>query len=81
LTKIVSTANHTLTTNGKILLLSDLRYITPWIVGHNHRFKAAFVKRGVYDLTLSLGEGNAWRGVPNDFGYPWEEGVKEMVRR
>ncbi|MBS9525305.1 S9 family peptidase [Litoribacter alkaliphilus] len=54
-------------------------YLTAWIVGHDHRFKAAFAQRGVYELTFFLGEGNAWRLVPNHFGYPWEEGVKEIL--
>ncbi|MFN3801200.1 S9 family peptidase [Belliella pelovolcani] len=54
-------------------------YLTAWIVGHDHRFKAAFSQRGVYELTFFLGEGNAWRLVPNHFGYPWEEGVKEIM--
>lgn len=54
-------------------------YLTAWIVGHDHRFKAAFAQRGVYELTFFMGEGNAWRLVPNHFGYPWEEGVKEIL--
>lgn len=54
-------------------------YLTAWIVGHDHRFKAALAQRGVYDLTFFMGEGNAWRLVPNYFGYPWEEGVKEIL--
>lgn len=54
-------------------------YLTAWIVGHDHRFKAALTQRGVYDLTFFMGEGNAWRLVPNYFGYPWEEGVKEIL--
>jgi dipeptidyl aminopeptidase/acylaminoacyl peptidase len=54
-------------------------YLTTWIVGHDHRFKAAFSQRGVYELTFFMGEGNAWRLVPNHFGYPWEEGVKEIL--
>jgi len=48
-------------------------YLTAWIVAHDHRFKAAVVQRGVYDLQTFLGEGNAWRLVPWHFGgYPWE---------
>ncbi len=54
-------------------------YLTAWIVGHDHRFKAALTQRGVYELTFFMGEGNAWRLVPNYFGYPWEEGVKEIL--
>lgn len=46
-------------------------YLTAWIVGHDNRFKAAFAQRGVYDLTTFLGEGNAWRLIPNYFAYPW----------
>ena len=48
-------------------------YLTAWIVGHDNRFKAAFAQRGVYDLTTFMGEGNAWRLVPNYFGLPWED--------
>ena len=47
-------------------------YLTAWIVGHDHRFKAAFAQRGVYDLKTFMGEGNAWRLTPNYFGLPWE---------
>ena len=54
-------------------------YLAAWIVGHDHRFKAALAQRGVYELTFFMGEGNAWRLVPNYFGYPWEEGVKEIL--
>ncbi|MDX5478851.1 MAG: prolyl oligopeptidase family serine peptidase, partial [Cyclobacteriaceae bacterium] len=38
-----------------------------------------FSQRGVYELTFFMGEGNAWRLVPNHFGYPWEDGVKEIL--
>lgn len=54
-------------------------YLAAWIVGHDNRFKAALAQRGVYELTFFMGEGNAWRLVPNYFGYPWEEGVKEIL--
>jgi dipeptidyl aminopeptidase/acylaminoacyl peptidase len=47
-------------------------YLTAWIIAHDHRFKAAFAQRGVYDLTTFMGEGNAWRLLPNYFGLPWE---------
>ena len=51
-------------------------YLTAWIVGHDHRFKAAVAQRGVYDLATFFGEGNAWRLVPFHFGgYPWEAGT------
>ncbi|MDI9866862.1 S9 family peptidase [Flectobacillus sp. DC10W] len=57
-------------------------YLTAWIVGNDHRFKAAFAQRGVYDLTTFMGEGNAWRLVPNYFGgYPWEEKIKPILER
>jgi len=56
-------------------------YLTAWIVGHDHRFKAACAQRGVYDLATFFGEGNAWRLVPNYFGgYPWEPEVKTVLQ-
>lgn len=55
-------------------------YLTTWIIGHDHRFKAAHAQRGVYDLTTFLGEGNAWNLVPNYFGgYPWQEEIKKIM--
>ncbi len=48
-------------------------YLTAWIITQDHRFKAAFAQRGVYDLTTFMGEANAWRLVPNYFGLPWED--------
>lgn len=56
-------------------------YLTAWIVGHDHRFKAAFAQRGVYELTTFMGEGNAWRLTPNYFGYPWEAKTKDILER
>ncbi|MEA5458944.1 S9 family peptidase [Arcicella sp. LKC2W] len=56
-------------------------YLTAWIVGHDHRFKAAFAQRGVYELTTFMGEGNAWRLTPNYFGYPWEAKAKDILER
>jgi dipeptidyl aminopeptidase/acylaminoacyl peptidase len=57
-------------------------YLVAWIVGHDHRFKAAFAQRGVYDLTTFMGEGNAWRLVPNYFGgYPWDTRTKQILER
>jgi dipeptidyl aminopeptidase/acylaminoacyl peptidase len=57
-------------------------YLTAWIVGHDHRFKAACAQRGVYDLATFFGEGNAWRLVPNYFGgYPWEPEVKALLQQ
>jgi dipeptidyl aminopeptidase/acylaminoacyl peptidase len=53
-------------------------YLTAWIVAHDHRFKAAFAQRGVYDLTTFMGEANAWRLVPNYFNLPWND-AKEKV--
>ena len=53
-------------------------YLTAWIVGHDNRFKAAFAQRGVYDLTTFLGEGNAWRLIPNYFAYPWSAEAKVL---
>ncbi len=55
-------------------------YLTAWIVGHDHRFKAAFAQRGVYDLTTFMGEANAWRLVPSYFGgYPWQDAIKKVL--
>lgn len=57
-------------------------YLVAWIVGHDHRFKAACSQRGVYDLNTFFGEGNAWRLVPNYFGgYPWDEKAKPILTR
>ncbi len=51
-------------------------YLTAWIVAHDQRFKAAVAQRGVYDLAVFYGEGNAWRllewamgGPPHDARY------------
>jgi dipeptidyl aminopeptidase/acylaminoacyl peptidase len=56
-------------------------YLVAWIVGHDHRFKAACAQRGVYDLATFFGEGNAWRLVPNYFGgYPWESQTKQLLQ-
>jgi dipeptidyl aminopeptidase/acylaminoacyl peptidase len=56
-------------------------YLTAWIVGHDHRFKAACAQRGVYDLATFFGEGNAWRLVPNYFGGdPWEPEVRTLLQ-
>jgi dipeptidyl aminopeptidase/acylaminoacyl peptidase len=55
-------------------------YMVAWIVGHDHRFKAANAQRGVYDLSTFMGEGNAWRLVPDHFGgYPWEKETKQLL--
>lgn len=54
-------------------------YMVAWLIGHDHRFKAANAQRGVYDMTTFMGEGNAWRLVPSHFGYPWEEGVQRIL--
>ncbi|HXB08639.1 MAG TPA: S9 family peptidase [Puia sp.] len=57
-------------------------YLVAWIVGHDHRFKAACAQRGVYDLATFFGEGNAWRLVPNYFGgYPWDPATKAILQR
>ncbi len=55
-------------------------YMVAWIVGHDNRFKAANAQRGVYDLTTFMGEGNAWRLVPDHFGgYPWDKGTQKLL--
>lgn len=57
-------------------------YLVAWIIGHDHRFRAACSQRGVYDLSTFFGEGNAWRLVPNYFGgYPWEAEAKGVLQR
>jgi dipeptidyl aminopeptidase/acylaminoacyl peptidase len=55
-------------------------YLTAWIIAHDHRFKAAFAQRGVYDLSTFMGEGNAWRLTPNYFGLPWEKEEETKIR-
>ena len=54
-------------------------YLTAWIVSHDNRFKAAFAQRGVYDLTTFLGEGNAWRLIPNYFNLPWDDKSEKVL--
>ena len=57
-------------------------YMTAWIVGHDHRFKAAVAVRGVYDLSVFYGEGNAWFLLPLYFGgFPWEPDVRHVLDR
>jgi len=57
-------------------------YLTGWIVGHDHRFKAAVAQRGVYDLETFFGEGNAWRLANWAMGgYPWEARARPIYRR
>lgn len=57
-------------------------YLVAWIISHDQRFKAACSQRGVYELTTFMGEGNAWRLVPNYFGgYPWQPEVKKLLDR
>jgi dipeptidyl aminopeptidase/acylaminoacyl peptidase len=55
-------------------------YMVAWIISHDNRFKAANAQRGVYDLTTFMGEGNAWRLVPTNFGgYPWQKETKALL--
>ncbi len=55
-------------------------YMVAWIIGHDNRFKAANAQRGVYELSTFMGEGNAWRLVPDHFGgYPWEKETKQIL--
>ncbi len=55
-------------------------YMVAWIVAHDNRFKAANAQRGVYDLTTFMGEGNAWRLIPDHFGgYPWDKETKKVL--
>lgn len=55
-------------------------YMVAWIVSHDHRFKAANAQRGVYELSTFMGEGNAWRLIPDHFGgYPWEKDTRAVL--
>jgi dipeptidyl aminopeptidase/acylaminoacyl peptidase len=55
-------------------------YMVAWLIGHDNRFKAANAQRGVYDLTTFMGEGNAWRLIPEYFGgYPWDQETKKLL--
>lgn len=57
-------------------------YLTAWIITQDHRFKAAAAQRGVYDLSIFFGEGNAWRLVPYHFGgYPWQPDVRAILNQ
>ncbi|CAN5550520.1 S9 family peptidase [soil metagenome] len=56
-------------------------YLTAWIISQDQRFHAAVAQRGVYDLSTFLGEGNAWRLLPNHMGgYPWEAAFERVIR-
>ncbi|MFG0257506.1 MAG: prolyl oligopeptidase family serine peptidase [Phycisphaerales bacterium JB043] len=56
-------------------------YLTAWIVTQDHRFKAAVAQRGVYDLDVFFGEGNAWRLDPWAMGgYPWDDAADVLER-
>lgn len=55
-------------------------YMVAWIISHDTRFKAANAQRGVYELSTFMGEGNAWRLVPEHFGgYPWEKETRKIL--
>jgi len=55
-------------------------YLTAWIIGHDHRFKAAVAQRGVYHLTTFYGEGNAFFLVKNAFGgRPYEDATRPLL--
>lgn len=57
-------------------------YLVAFIIGNDHRFVAAAAQRGVYELVTFLGEGNAWRLIPDRFeGFPWEEKMHDLLRR
>lgn len=57
-------------------------YLTVWIVGHDHRFKAAVAQRGVYDFATFFGEGNAWRLVEWSMGGPpWDARTRPILQR
>lgn len=55
-------------------------YMVAWIIAHDNRFKAANAQRGVYELSTFMGEGNAWRLVPEHFGgYPWDDEARKVL--
>lgn len=55
-------------------------YLTAWIVGHDHRFRAASCQRGVYDFKTFFGEGNAGKMLGNYFGgFPYVDSVKGVL--
>jgi dipeptidyl aminopeptidase/acylaminoacyl peptidase len=48
-------------------------YMTAWIIGHDHRFKAAAPQRGVYNLISFWSTSDATRLMKDELGfYPWE---------
>ena len=55
-------------------------YLTAWIVGHEHRFKAAVARDGAYDLASFFEETAAWQKGRRAFdGYPWEEAARGLM--
>ncbi|NJN41436.1 MAG: prolyl oligopeptidase family serine peptidase [Flammeovirgaceae bacterium] len=67
--------NQYFTTGG-----SYAGYMVAWLVSQDQRFKAANCQRGVYELSTFMGEGNAWRLVPDYFGgYPWDDESKKIL--
>ena len=54
--------------------------LAAWILTHDHRFKAAVLRSGVYDLSLFVGEGRAWSQVHDAFGgYPWDPQTRALL--
>jgi len=55
-------------------------YLTAWILGQDQRFKAAVAQRGVYDLSVFHGEGNAWGLIPLYWGgFPWHPKIRRVL--
>ena len=55
-------------------------YLAVWLIAQDRRFKAAVAQRGVYELSIFFGEGNAWRLVPYNFGgFPWQPEVRSIL--
>lgn len=81
--KALELASQATWVDQKQLLLtggSYAGYLVAYILGHDQRFLAACAQRGVYELTTFMGEGNAWRLIPNYFGsYPWEPNTKALL--
>ena len=57
-------------------------YLTVWILGHDHRFKAAVAQCGAYDLATFFSENKTWDLLPLYWGgYPWQKDVRYLLDR
>ncbi len=73
----VSTAVRKGFADGKRLFLTGGSYggyLSAWIIGHDSRFKAAVLQRGVYDMTGFYGCSDVQYLMEWEFGsFPWDE--------